>query len=188
MAYCTNTEVKAYLAVTGTTDDSLLTTLISAAQKQIDIFCHRTFEASADSTHYFDAVRNVDGRVLWLDDDLAAITSVTNGDGVAVSSAQYTTIPKNTTPYNRLRILGSSGKYWTWVDDPEDAIAIVGKWAYSTSAPADIKQACIRLASFMYRQKDQQMFNVEVIDGGQYVTPLAIPNDVKAAITPYRKL
>ena len=186
--YCTNNEVKAYLGISGTTDDALIASLITAAQVQIDTFCHRTFEAASDSTRYFNAVSDRDGLVLWLDADLCSITTVTNGDGVAVTSSEYTTIPKNETPYNRLKLLVSAGKSWTFTTDPDDAIIIVGKWAYSVTAPADVGQACKRLAGFMYRQKDQQMFDVTVVEGGTRVTPLAIPNDVKEALEPYRKL
>lgn len=189
MAYCTNTEVKNYLGISDSSDDALITTLIAAAQAQIDKHCRRSFEASQDSTRYFNADEDVTDFDLWLDKDLCAITTVTNGDGSTVSSSKYTTIPRNEIPYYRLRLLGSSGLAWTYTSDPDDAISIAGKWAYSTSAPADIKQACIRLAAFMYRQKDKSMFDVQVLDAGsQYVTPLAIPNDVKEILADYRRL
>lgn len=188
MAYCSVADVKRYLGISGSGDDLLLTSLIAAAQKQIDNYCRRTFEAGADSTRYFTPGRDTEGATLWLDADLAAITTVTNGDSVVVSAAQYTTEPRNTTPYYQLRLLSSAGKAWTYSTDPDGAIRVLGKWAYSVDAPDDIAQACVRLAGFLYRQKDKQMFDVQVVDGGQYVTPLAMPNDVKAVLAPYRRL
>ena len=192
MAYTDAQSLRAYKDISSSADDALLTDLIAAAQKEIDNYCHRTFEASADSTRYFDvhggADGPVDGSVLWLDEDLCAITSVTNGDSVVVASSEYTTIPRNETPYNRLQLLSNSGKHWTYTTEWMNAITIVGKWAYSTSAPDDIAQACTRLAAFLYAQRDAQLFDVTAIEAGTVLTPVGIPVDVKAILQPYRKL
>ena len=101
MAYCTVSQVKSYLDITGSGDDPLIDSLIDAAQAAIDSYCHRTFEASADSTKYIDAVGDhVRGRSLFIDhiDDLCAITTITNGDGVVVGGSEYVTMPANETP------------------------------------------------------------------------------------------
>ena len=66
-----------------------------------------------------------------------------------------------------------------------DSISIIGKWAYSTTAPADVKQACIRLASYMYRQKDAQMYDVTAIEAGVVIRPFGMPPDIKAILKPY---
>lgn len=71
-----------------------------------------------------------------------------------MSASEYTTEPRNDTPYHALKLLTSSGKSWTYTNDPEDAITITGKWAYSESAPEDIVYACKRLATLFYREKD----------------------------------
>lgn len=135
-------------------DDDELEAAIDAAMAYIDAFCNRTFEASANSDRTFDAVADVAGRVLHLDEDLCSIDSITNGDGVEVASDEYTTEPRNDTPYHAIRLLTSSGKTWTYEDDPEDAITISGRWAFSESAPEDIVYACKRLATLFYREKD----------------------------------
>lgn len=185
MAYCTAANVKTYLNITTTTDDTLIGDLILSAQQSIDDYTHRTFEASADSTRYFDD-DNVSGAVLELDDDLCAITSVTNGDSVAVSSSEYKTVPRNKTPYNEIVLRSDSGKSWTDTSD----IAIVGKWAYSTSAPDSIKQACIRLASFLYRQRDTgaDVDRPIITDSGVTILPSALPNDVTQLLMPFMRL
>ena len=191
MAYTTNTAVKTLLGITAATDDTLITTLIARAQAWIESYCDQVFEAAADSTRKFDAVADVDGLTLHLDYPLAAITSITNGDAVVVGSTEYVTEPRNRTPYHRIRILGSTAKYWdiTAAGDSENAIVIVGKWAYSTTAPADIVQACERLAAYMYRQKDSQVFDVTAdAETGQLIIPKGIPADVKQLLAPYRRL
>jgi hypothetical protein len=189
MAYTTNTAVKSLLGISGAGDDTLITTLVTRAQAWIESFCDQVFEAAADSTRKFDAIRDVDGLTLHLDYPLAAITSITNGDGATVASTEYVTEPRNRTPYHRIKLLDSKGKYWTYTTDPENAISIAGKWAYSTAAPADIVQACERLAAYMYRQKDSQVFDVTAdAETGAVTIPKGMPPDVRQMLLPYRRL
>jgi len=92
MSYCTVTDVKTYLNTTTAGDDLLIGDLIDSAQEAIDNYTHRTFEASADTTHYFDDDNlDGDGDTLILDGDLCAITSITNGDGDTVTTSDYKT-------------------------------------------------------------------------------------------------
>jgi len=132
------------------------------------------------ATHRFDAVRDVsdDGRTLYLDADLAEVTTITNGTAVAVT--KYVTVPVNSTPYREIRLKQSAGELFTYSSDPENAISVRGKWAYSTSAPADIVQATIRLAAYMYAQKDASVFYVTAFPGeGVMTVPQGIPRDVR---------
>ena len=187
MAYTTVTAVKSYLGETGEGDDDLLIVLVASAQAWVDAHTSRTFEASADSTRYLDCSSpTVDGRRLRLDKDLCAITSITNGDGVAVASADYVTEPRNETPYYAIILKASKGLYWTYTDDVENAITIVGKWAYSTTAPSGVAQATLRLAAYMYRQKDAQVFDVTAMpEAGVITVPQGMPKDVKLMLQPY---
>jgi len=182
MAYATLAQLKIYRGIDlGTqTDDAILQNCLDRAQEQIDAYCDRTFEATATSTRSFDAVRDVsdDGRTLYLDADLAEVTTITNGTAVAVT--KYVTVPVNSTPYREIRLKQSAGELFTYSSDPENAISVRGKWAYSTSAPADIVQATIRLAAYMYAQKDASVFDVTAFPGeGVMTVPQGIPRDVR---------
>jgi len=191
MAYTDTTALKRYLGASTTTDDTLLAELIVRAQAIIDRYCDRTFEASQDSTRYFTIGQDTDGPTLFLDYDLAAITSITNGDGTTVTAAQYTTLPKNTTPFDAIQLLSSTGLYWAHTNDsdPQNAVTIVGKWAYSTSAPADIVAACVRLAAYLYRQKDNAGdLDRAVIAGSATILPADIPPDIRMMLRPLRRL
>jgi hypothetical protein len=188
MAYTTAQSLRVYKDIASSADDALLTDLIAAAQRVIDMHCRRTFEASADSTRYFDySEEYIDGPDLWLDEDLCSITTVTNGDSVVVAAGERTTVPRNSTPYYCIRLLSDSGVYWTYSDEWMDAISVVGRWAYSTTAPNDIAQACTRLAAFYYKQRDAQLFDVTAIEAGTVLAPVAIPADVRAVLKPYVK-
>lgn len=190
MAYCTVEEVKAFLGVSGATDDALISIHVEAAQNVIDNYCHRTFEASADTTRYLDAIgSHITGRTLWLENvgELAAITTITNGDGIEVASGEYTTLPGNTTPYYAIKLLTSAGKVWTYSTDWEGAISIEGRWAFSTTPPDAIKQACVSLAAFYYRQKDTPFVDVTAVEAGVVVRPVGIPAYIKPLLMGYIK-
>lgn len=191
MAYTTAALVKTYLGITTATDDTLITALIVRAQKWIDQYTGRTFEAAADATHYFTVGENTQGRDLWLDADLCSITTIkTNADAsspTTLTTADYVTVPRNSAPYHIIRLKRSSDDDWTYDSDPTGGIEVTGKWAYSTTAPDDIIHACIRLTGFLYRQKDSQVFDVTAQpDMGVITVPQGMPADVKIILDPYR--
>ena len=193
MAYATLDQVERHLGWSNpaAADQMLLATKIAAAQ---DIITRRAggrlFEALADSTRYFDSVRDVVGRVLYLDTDLCAITSITNGDGTVITSGQYITEPRNTTPYYAIRLLGSANITWEpQADgDTENAITIVGLWAFSQYAPADITEACIEIASYLYRSKDDTGdLSRPVIAGNATFLPGSLSAMVDRILAPYKR-
>lgn len=171
MAYCTNTEVKTYLGITAATDDTLLTSIIARVQDMVDRIAGMTFEASADSTHKFDALKNVSGAILTFDTPLCAITSVTNGDTTTIASTKYVTNPRNVTPWTSIELLSSSGLFWTYNLDPQNAITIVGRWAYSTSAPATIHDLCLIASCATYRLRDNPVGDTVSIESQVFQTP-----------------
>ena len=191
MAYCGVDELKEYLGIESATDEPMLLTFLATAQRTIDSYCARTFEATADTVRTFDSQRDVDGYTLTVDSDLCAITSIVNGDGTTISNSHYVTEPRNETPYYAIRLKASAGKVWTSTvsGDSENAITITGKWAYSTSAPSDIAHVCKRLAAYIYRQKDNAGdLDRAVIAGNSTILPAQIPSDIKLMLAPYRRL
>jgi len=132
MAYCTSTDVKLYLGInsTNTSDDALITALITRAQKRIELFTHRVFQSTADSTRYFDASKDVEGQTLYLDEDLAKTpTTVTsNADSTSpttITSTQYYLYPRNRSPKYAIKLKDSENVDWDYTDDPESGITIV---------------------------------------------------------------
>lgn len=186
MAYATLTQLRSYLNFSAgvVADDSLLTDLLSRAQAIVDLLTQRHFEAATE-TRYYDAIADVDDQDLWLhrDDDLLAVTTLTNGNGTVILLASYALVPANTTPKFGIRLKASSGLAWTYTTDPENAISVAGAWGYSTTAPGDIANATIELAAFLYRRRDAQTFDVTATpDGGQLVVPSGIPKSVWTVI------
>jgi hypothetical protein len=126
MAYCTAAEVKAYIGTVKTTDDTLIAALIVRAESMINGYCKRTFTQREDETRVFDAVKDVAGRILFLDDDLLSIDSITNGDGAELTASQYTLLPNNRSPKYAIKLKASASTTWTYTNDPEAAISVVG--------------------------------------------------------------
>lgn len=195
MSYISLSDVKAYINITSTDDDTLLTALIASAQKMIDAHTARTFEAAGDTTRYLSIRETLEAgdaegrRTVIVPWDLCTITTVTNGDAVVVAGADYFTRPRNSTPYYAIVLRLNSDVAWTYEDDPDDAIAVLGRWAYSTSAPEDVQLACKRLTAYLYKQRD----NLDELDrpiasgDGMMLLPGRLPKDVKDILAPYRK-
>jgi hypothetical protein len=192
MAYVTTTSLKSYRSITSTStaDDAVLTVVCAAAQAQVDSYCDRTFEASSTSIRYYDAVQDVDGRTLYLGTDLAELTAIINGDDTALSiTTSVITVPANDTPYRALKLRSGSANAWTYNTEPEGAIEVTGYWAYSKSAPNDIVLATLRLANYMYTQKDAGVFDVTVYPSeGAVTVPQGMPRDVQEILRPYRRI
>ena len=191
--YCTLAELKLFLKIKPDieADDVILTSFIQSAQAIIESMTTRRFECTTPTIRYFDADEAWKlKRTIYFDDDLHSIVSVTNGDGVVVTPAEYLPFPRHSTPIYSIRLKETSNIEWTYTDSPEDAIAVLGYWAYSLTPPADIKHATIRLASFLYRQKDNATdIDRPLMSGdGTIVMPTKLPADIQAILKPYERI
>jgi len=136
--YCTLDEFRDNLRAGNTdlgedsTDDTVIERIIQQTSRYIDAKTGRHFYPIVE-TRYFDTPENtLDDRVLWLDDDLLAATTVTNGDDVALASTEYNLFPANEYPKYALRIKQSSDYYWQRdsSDNGEQVIDVLGFWGY----------------------------------------------------------
>lgn len=177
MAYATLADLKANLGITNAVDDMLLQQYLDHAQAYIEGYTGRVFEAPADETREYSASNSAEAGVLYLDADLCQIARVVNGDGEDVTSV-VSALPAHATPYYALVIPGA----WT------GTVSVTGRWAYSLTAPGDIVHATLRLAAYMYRQKDAQVFDVVAVpDAGVITVPQGIPADVRLILERYRR-
>lgn len=189
MTYAEISHIREVGDISTDVDDGVIRLMLESATAAIDNHTGRTFAASTDSARTFDAERDVDGQVLYLDADLCAITSIVNGDGTTLSASDYTTEPRNRTPYYAIRLLRSSSAAWEYnstTSDPEDAITITGKWGYSTAPDNTIRKACIRLATYLYRQRENASdLDRPVIAGTVTLLPGQMPRDIEVDLEPY---
>jgi len=185
MAYTTASDVKTYLGIAASTDDTLIGSLITRAQKIIEEYTGRLFEA-ATLTKYF-TIDNVEGRWLYLwGYDLLSVTTLTNGDGTEIASANYRLEPRNETPKWAIRL--DKDTDWEF-DDSDSEISVAGTWGYAATAPNDIVHACIRLAAFLYKQKDTtaDVDRPMMTGDGITIMPSQLPKDVQMILDKYRR-
>jgi len=187
MAYTTAADVKIYLGIPSatTTDDTLIGSLITRAQKIIEEYTGRLFEA-ATLTKYF-TIDDIDGQYLYLyHDDLLTVTTLTNGDGDTIASANFRLEPMNSNPKWAIRL--DKDTDWEFTDS-DSRITVAGTWAYTATAPYDIVHACIRLVSFLYRQKDTaaDVDRPMMTGDGVTIMPSQLPKDVQMILDKYRR-
>lgn len=177
------------MSIGTTAGDVYLQACLDAAQAYVDRETGRTFEAATATARSFDAERDVEGRMLWLGAELCSTAACTNGDGTAIDASDFVYEPRNGTPRYAITLKASSGVQWTYEDDPENAITVVGKWAYSESAPADIVQACLLIAAQQYKLQDNPGDADRVISvDGVVIVPSSVPRFAQGVIARYRKV
>lgn len=204
MAYATLEELKSELDLTyENTDDNLLQRKLDEAQGIIEQVCHRRFEAGEDETRLIDwSEETVDGRTLYLPEDLCQITEVVNGDGETVPFTAFVTEPRLRTvgggvialpdspkswPWYALTLKASSTLAWTYDTDPEEAISVTGRWAFSVTAPAIIKGVTLALTDWLYHRKDnpQNWEESDVSPEGVLLLMSDLPADIQRRLMPF---
>lgn len=186
--YIGTTELRTYLSTDdslGTQENGLLDACINRAESAIDTYTRRSF-ATVQGTHYFSRhiAKIAPGQALYLDDDLFALGSVVNANGQHIPNGSVWLEPRNEGPPYRIVRLKSS---YVWTFNTDTEIEVSGGWGFSGTAPNDIKQAAIRYAAYLYRQKDTGPGDVAGFpEGGQVQVKQGMPADVRYLINPYR--
>lgn len=136
--YCTLEELKAWGTTRGQAasidamDDAVMESIIEGVSRQIDQYCARTFYPRYE-THYLTVPYGQnDNSILFLDDDLLTVVTLTNGNGVAIASTEYSLKPKNISPAYALQMISTSAYIWepTTAGAYENAIALAGWWGF----------------------------------------------------------
>jgi hypothetical protein len=190
--YTTLANIKARIPITSTNaaDDTFISTLITRASAMIDAYTDNHFTVSSAQTHKFDIPRRNPRRLL-LDDWLLVCTSVTNGNGVVIPSTEYILEDYNNPPYYAI-VLKPVSSYFFMPDsgfNDRKCISVVGDWGYSTTALADIAEACERLVVQAYRSRTgENMSGSSIITpAGVLQTPRAMTRDVTDILDGYKK-
>lgn len=185
--YCTAAQVKAAgrLNISGSTYDTELTTLVTAASRWIDRHCNLPtdgFVASASATRYY-SIDDVSGAALFLDAPLLTLATLANGNGATIDSANYWLEPRNTSP--KWQVTLKSG--YTWAFATDGWISVVGVWGFSTNVPLPVTEAAAMLAGWMFKRYQAALQDSTAsIELGELVYSEAIPRQVLALLQPYR--
>lgn len=196
MSYITAADLRQYIGAVSTSDDTQLGFAASRAQQMIDTYCNRTFEATADTTRYYNALDlryggDVDAfsNELRLDVDLCQLTRVTNGNGEIIPNNFLVQLPTNFIPKYSIKIMMNTSYVWTYTGTPDMAISVLGRFAYSITAPADIVAACLALGKYIYKARTSTIETDRAVlsSDGIILPGKNIPDAITAQIEPYRR-
>ena len=160
--YATLTEVKLFLGITDSVDDTLLEGMVEAASRSIDRMANRRFylDTNASARLY----RANDALQLFVDDigsatGLAvAVDSDGNGsyDTALTLNTDYIldpiTAPSLNRPWNVVTIVSASAAFPAPLNY-RPGVQVTAKWGWP-SIPDDINQACMILTADLYKRKD----------------------------------
>ena len=197
--YATLTEIKAYLSISDTTDDTLLEDLIESASRSIDRIANRRFylDASAsarlyraysDVFVYTDDIGTTTGLVVALDE---------NGNGtytkILTLNQDYIldplTAPSMNRPYTQLTMVSNTQMFPIFPGLTQNGlrpgVQVTAKWGWP-SVPTDINMACLILTADLYKRKDAPGGILGLGDLGVVrMSPLG--RDVTAMVRAYKK-
>lgn len=131
-AYSTREDFLDWVTPTDTTahyvEDTVIDAVLEAVSRYIDDQTGKHFYPVIE-TRKFDIP---DDNTLYIDDDLLAVTTFTNGDDTTITSASYILLPPNRYPKWAIKLIGSTSVTWEADsnDDVEQVIDVLGIWGY----------------------------------------------------------
>jgi len=183
MAYTTLSAFKSFAgfdADEGDDDDDMLNAMIASATIIIENYTQRKFEVEAETDQAFTRIAGMQtnrfsGSMLYFYEELADEASA------ITDSPTVSYIPENGPPYYGCYLTDGAWAY--------PAVTVTGYWGYSKVAPPAIEQACLRLAKWLYDQKETNPGNSAIITPeGQVLLPQGLPSDVISILKPYKKV
>lgn len=184
--YVTLSDLKAWLGISGSTDDTRLESAIEAASRAIDAECSRRFY-STSATRYFETD---DPLRCDVDDDLLSVTSIAYDrtglrDYQALAVTDYELDPTDA-PYRIIHI--APGAAVSFPAGLRRGVRVEGSWGYNAtgSAPQAIARACLILATRYFKRKDAPFGIVGTPELG-FLRVTARDPEVRALLNPYRR-
>jgi hypothetical protein len=148
-SYCTLDEVKASLDESETTDDALIEQSIAAASRAIEQTTNRLYYATTATRYYRGS--SLSGALLFLDGDLLSVSTLTNANGLAITSGYYILLPRNQgPPYTAIEL--KSTKSWAFTSSDSE-ISVAGSWGNAATPPENVRQACVFIARQLYLRR-----------------------------------
>jgi hypothetical protein len=184
--YCTAAELKTRLDISGSTYDTQLAALVTAASRWIDQHCRVPvdgFAATAAAKRYF-GLAWIDGSVLALDAPLLSVTTLKNGDGSTIAAGSWWLRPRNNVGwYIELK------SDYSWTFDTDTEIEVEGVWGVAATVPAPVKEAALVFAGWMFKRYQAALSDATVnFDLGELTYSQAVPKQVIALLAPYQLL
>lgn len=197
--YATLTEIKAYLSISDSTDDTLLESLIESASRSIDRIANRRFyldssasarkyRAYSDVFVYVDDIGTTSGLIVAVDE---------NGNGTYTKTltldTDYILDPLTASslgrPFTQLTMVSNTEMWPIFPGITQNGlrpgVQVTAKWGWP-SVPDDINMACLILTADLYKRKDAPGGILGLGDLGA-IRMSPIGRDVTAMVRAYRK-
>lgn len=197
--YATLTEIKGYLSISDSTDDSLLESLIESASRSIDRIANRRFYLDSSATArlyraysdvfvYVDDIGTTSGLVVAVDE---------NGNGTYTKTLTLNTDfildPLTASslgrPYTQLTMVSNTEMWPIFPGITQNGlrpgVQVTAKWGWP-SVPDDINMACLILTADLYKRKDAPGGILGLGDLGA-IRMSPIGRDVTAMVRAYKK-
>jgi hypothetical protein len=197
--YATLAEIKAYMSISDTTDDTLLENLVESASRSIDRIANRRFYLDATaSARLYRAYSNI---FVFVDDigTTSSLVVKTDEDGNGTYSKTLTlntdyildplTSQSLNRPFTQLTMVSNTE---SWPIFPgltsnglRPGVQVTARWGWP-SVPDDLNMACLILTADLYKRKDAPGGILGLGDLG-VVRMSPIGRDVTAMVRAYKK-
>lgn len=192
--YATLTEIKLFLGITDSVDDTLLESMVEAASRSIDREANRRFylDSNASARLY----RANDALQLFVDDigSATGLAVAVDSDGNGTYDTSLTlntdfildpiTAPSLNRPWNVVTIVSASAAFPAPLNY-RPGVQVTAKWGWP-SIPDDINQACMILTADLYKRKDAPGGIIGLGDLGA-IRMSPVGRDVTQIVRAYRR-
>jgi hypothetical protein len=197
--YATLTQIKAYMSISDSTDDTLLEDLIESASRSIDRIANRRFYL--DSTASARLYRAYSDIFVYVDDigttSSLVVATDENGNGTysktLTLNTDYILDPLTASslgrPFTQLTMVSNTEMWPIFPGLTQNGlrpgVQVTARWGWP-SVPDDINTACLILTADLYKRKDAPGGILGLGDLG-VVRMSPIGRDVTAMVRAYKK-
>lgn len=190
--YATLAVVKARLGITDATDDSKLSTMITAISRAIDEHCCRHFYVdAANATRYFTAEF---ADVLYPGDLVSVATLATDSNGNRDYTNTWTSTDYDLLPYDAddwykpyTQIATTPQGNYAFTPGLAKGVKIVGKWGWP-AVPAPVSEACILMCEKLFLRRDAIFGVVGSAEVGTLKQVMKEDPEINLLLQPYVKM
>ena len=184
--YCSLNDLKAWLGISGSVDDTRLELAIEAASRAIDAETSRRFYALSLTIY---PIADLPDSVL-LPEDLLTVTSIaTDVTGTRVyetwAGSDYELEPE-AAPYRAVWVAPGSSRFFPV--NERRRVRITGTWGYCAinAVPDAIERAALLLATRYFKRKDAPFGVIGTPELG-FMRVTAKDPEIRALLNPYRR-
>ena len=113
-------------------DDGIIEDIIEGVSRYFDEYTGRTFYPRYETRRFTVPHGQNDNSILFVDDDLLEVVTITNGDATSLASTEYYLKPHNFSPAYALQMIETSNYNWepTSAGAYTNAIQIAAWWGF----------------------------------------------------------